>query len=217
MILIITCGKPDIVNNLANLYKSFDQRQIPYEIVNKCDYTITRRKDIRGLILPGSSSIAIHYEKPQDELELELYYLYHFPKLPVLGICHGCQLLMVYYGGDLVHYDTSWIGSKHVELDLSRDRLFHDEKEQQQLHFHFHDLPILTPKARKAGVREIAWITQFRDGRRHACAFEFKKGRVYGCMFHPEATNESWSILYNFYDNVCMSSSASASVSASVS
>ena len=215
MILIITSGKPDIVNNLANLYESFDQRQIPYEIVNKCDYKITRRKDIRGLILPGSSSIAIHSEKPQKELELELYYLYHFPKLPVLGICHGCQLLMVYYGGDLDHYDSSWIGSKHVELDLSRDRLFHDEQEEQQLHFYFHDLPIMTPKARKAGVREIAWITQFRDGRRHACAFEFEKGRVYGCMFHPEATKESRSILYNFYDNVCMSSSASASASVS--
>jgi GMP synthase-like glutamine amidotransferase len=50
------------------------------------------------------------------------------------------------------------------------------------------------------GVREIAWITKFRDGRRRACAFEFVKNRVYGTMFHPELGKESRSILYNFYD-----------------
>ena len=64
--------------------------------------------------------------------------------------------------------------------------------------------------AKKAGVREIAWFTEFRDGRRHAAAFEFERGRVYGFMFHPEAKKETRPILYNFYDNVCMASSSAS-------
>jgi GMP synthase-like glutamine amidotransferase len=205
MLLIITNSNPNIVNSLENIYKSLHERQIPYETIGKCDPAIIRRNDIRGLIFPGSI-YRIHYEEIQEKLELELYYLYHFPNLPVLGICHGCQFLMVYYGGDLIQYNSYWIGSKNIELDLSRDRIFHDEEERQKLNVYFHDLPALTPKATKAGVREIAWITKFRDGRRHACAFEFEKNRIYGFMFHSEGKKKSRSILYNFYDNVCMSS-----------
>jgi len=208
MLLIITNSKPNNVNLLSKLYKSLDHRQIPYETVGTCDPAIIRRKDIRGLIIPGAP-FRIHPEEPQHELEFELYYLFHFPKLPVLGLCHGCQILMVYYGGDLIKYNNHWIGSKHVDLDLSKDRIFHGEESPQTLHFYFHDLPVLTPKARKAGVREIAWITKFRNGRRHACAFEFEKNRVYGFMFHPEGKQDTWPILYNFYDKVCASSSSS--------
>lgn len=153
MLLIITNSKPNNVNLLSKIYRCLDHRQIPYETVGTCDPAIIRRKDIRGLILPGAR-FRIHPEEPQYELELELYYLFHFSKLPVLGICHGCQILMVYYGGDLIEYDTYWTGSKHVDLDLSKDRIFHGEESHQTVHTYFHDLPVLTPKARKAGVRE---------------------------------------------------------------
>ena len=95
-------------------------------------------------------------------------------------------------------------------LDISRDRLFKGEERRQKIHVYFHDLPVVTPAAKKTGVREIAWITRFRDGHRRACAFEFVKDRVYGLLFHPEGKKESWSIIYNFYDNVCMSSSSSS-------
>jgi GMP synthase-like glutamine amidotransferase len=214
MLLIITRNKPNNVNQLAQIYDTFNTRKIPYEIVAKCDPAIIRRKDVCGLIIPGAR-FRIHPEEKQDELELELYYLFHFPKLPVLGICHGCQLLMVYYGGYLVPYTSFWIKNPDIELDISRgDRIFHGEEPLQKLHVHFHDLPVMTPAAKKAGVREIAWFREFRDGRRHACAFEFVKDRVYGFMFHPEAKKETRGILYNFYDNIA-ASVASASSSAS--
>ena len=211
MLLIITRNKPNNVNQLANLCDSLSEQDIPYEIVAKCDPAIIRRKDIRAMIFPGAR-FRIHPEEQQDELELELYYLFHFPKLPVLGICHGCQLLMVYYGGHLVPYTSFWIKNPEIEHDISRgDRIFHGEEPRQKLHVHFHDLPVVTPAAKKAGVREIAWFREFRDGRRRAAAFEFEKGRVYGFMFHPEAKKETHPILYNFYDNVCVSSISASS------
>lgn len=216
MLLIITRSKPDNVNQLAHLCKTLASRQIPYKIVGKCDPAITRRTDIRGLIFPGAK-FRIHPEEPQDALELELYYLFHFPKLPVLGICHGCQFLMTYYGGDLISYDSYW--NKDVKVELSGHPIFRCKEDSRLLdgYVYFHDLPVVTPRAKKAGVREIAWFTKFRDGQRHAAAFEFEKGRVYGFIFHPEAKKETHAILYNFYDNVCMAASSASSTSAASS
>jgi GMP synthase-like glutamine amidotransferase len=209
MLLIVTRETPDPVNSLNKLVKTLAFRDIPYEIVKKCDPQIIRRKDIRGIIIPGTNKRRILPNEIQPDLELELYYLYHFPNVPVLGICHGCQFLTVYYGGGLLKHSSFWIGNKDVELDLTRDKIFHREDKTQKLHVHFHDLP-LAPKT----VREIAWFREFRDGRRHACAFEFVKDRVYGFMFHPEAKKETRGILYNFYDNIASAASASSAASA---
>ncbi len=103
--------------------------------------------------------------------------------------------------------------NKDVKVELSGHPIFRCEEDTRKLDFYvnFHDLPVVTPAAKKAGVREIAWFTKFRDGKRHAAAFEFVKGRVYGFMFHPEAKKETYAILYNFYDNVCMASSSASS------
>ena len=212
MLLIITRETPNHSTKLRELYKSLDARDIPYTISRKCDPEVVQRRDIRGLIIPGARFRVKPYEN-QPELALELYYLYHFPDTPVLGICHGCQLLMVYYGGTLQSYNSLWTGRRDVELDLSRDRIFKDQEPREKLHFYFHELPVAPPSSGvKTGVREIAWITKFRDGREHqACAFEFVKDRVYGLLFHPELGDKSRGIIYNFYDKVC---SASASASA---
>jgi GMP synthase-like glutamine amidotransferase len=209
MLLIITRETPNQSNKLRELYKSLDAREIPYIISRNCDPDIIKRRDIRGLIIPGAR-FRVKPNEIQPELALELYYLYHFPDKPVLGICHGCQLLMVYYGGTLQSYNSLWTGRRDVELDLSRDHIFKGQEGSEKLHFYFHELPVAPSPPPSSGVREIAWISKFRDGRRHqACAFEFVKDRVYGLLFHPELEDKSRGIIYNFYDRVC-----SASVSA---
>ena len=216
MLLIITRETPNRANKLRELYKSLDTREIPYIVSRKCDPAVIKRQDIRGLIIPGARFRVKPYEI-HPELDLELYYLYHFPNTPVLGICHGCQFLMVYYGGTLQTYNSLWTGSHDVTFNLSRNSsIFNGQEPTSKQHFYFHELPIAPLSSGvKPDVREIAWITKFRDGRRRACAFEFVKDRVYGVMFHPELGHESRNIIYNFYDKVCMSSSsASASASA---
>lgn len=216
MLLIVTREFPDPVNNLNNLVKALDARDIPYILARKCDPAIIHRKDIRGMIIPGMNHFRIKPYEIQPELELELYYVYHFPTLPVLGLCHGCQFLMVYYGGGLIKYESFWVGNKEAELDLSRDKIFHDEERTQKLHVHFRDLPIVPAAGGRDGVREIAWLTSYRDHHRHACAFEFEKDRVYGFMFHPEHKESSWPILYNFYDRVCLHSTGDADADAAL-
>lgn len=207
MLLIVTREIPNHANKLRELFQTLKQREIPYIVTRRCDPTIIQRTDIRGLIIPGARFRVKSYT-PQPELTLELYYLYHFPKTPVLGICHGCQVLMLYYGGSLVSYNTLWKGEHDV--DLSRHHLFKGHtpthgriSSREQAYFYFHELPIAPPSI--PNVREIAWITKFRDGRRHACAFEFVKNRVFGVMFHPEGIPATHDILYNFYDKIMSS------------
>lgn len=117
MLLIVTKILTGIASHVPLLRKCLDERNIPYVITRKCDPEIIRRKDITGIIIPGSP-FRIRPNEIQDNIEL--YYLFHLSKLPVLGICHGCQFLMLYYGGELEQYNNYWSGSKDIELDLSR-------------------------------------------------------------------------------------------------
>jgi anthranilate/para-aminobenzoate synthase component II len=204
MLLIVTHEIPNQANKLRELYQTLKQREIPYIVTRQCDPAIIQRKDIRGLIIPGSR-FRVKSHIPQPELKLELYYLFHFRKTPVLGICHGCQVLMLYYGGLLRTYNTLWKGE--YDVDLSKHHLFkghHQSSTHERAYFYFHDLPVAPPPS-SSNIREIAWITNFRDGRRHACAFEFVKNRVFGVMFHPEGMPTTCDILYNFYDKIMSS------------
>ena len=213
MLLIVTNERShDAINNLTKLYESFRSKNIPFMITKKCDPDIIKRKDIRGIIIPGGH-MRISLDSIQKKLDLELYYLFHFPELPVLGICHGCQLLMVYYGGSLLQYDTYYKGNMPTKIDVSIHTLFEGCKPTQDMHFYFHDLPVVKIPENKE-MKEISWFT-FRDNKYRACAFEIKKDRIYGLMYHPEANEESRIILYNFYYNVCGGGSGGGSAGGS--
>ena len=208
MLLIVTREAPNHANKLRELFQTLKDRDIPYLVTRRCDPEIIQRADICGLIIPGAR-FRVKSHTLQPELMLELYYLFHFPKTPVLGICHGCQVLMLYYGGSLQPYNTLWTGEHSV--DLSTRRMFDGHAPKETAYFYFHELPVVPSSA--SNVREIAWITKFRDGRRHACAFEFVKNRVYGVMFHPEALASTRDILYNFYDKISSAAASSAAAS----
>ena len=59
MLLIVARENPDPINNLSNVVKAFDARKIPYILVRKCDPAIIHRKDIRGIIIPGTNHFRI--------------------------------------------------------------------------------------------------------------------------------------------------------------
>jgi putative glutamine amidotransferase len=96
-------------------------------------------ENLDGLVLQGG--IDIHprfygaqpwqegaaYDPIRDEYELELLRGFIDAEKPVLGVCRGCQLLNVYYGGTLVQdIPTQWPGAI-VHTDTVRyDRLVHE-------------------------------------------------------------------------------------------
>ena len=108
--------------------------------------TLRKRPPIRdlvdhldGLVLQGGIDIspATYGQKPwidkaeydpiRDEYELDLLRAFIQADKPVLGICRGCQLLNVYFGGTLIQdIPTQWPGSI-LHNDTQRyERLIHE-------------------------------------------------------------------------------------------
>ena len=95
--------------------------------------------NLDGLVLQGGIDIspATYGEKPwqdkaeydpiRDEYELELLRGFITADKPVLGICRGCQLLNVYFGGTLIQdIPSQWPGAI-LHNDTERyDRLIHE-------------------------------------------------------------------------------------------
>ena len=92
-----------------------------------------------GLVLQGGIDIspATYGQKPwidkaeydpiRDEYELDLLRAFIQADKPVLGICRGCQLLNVYFGGTLIQdIPTQWPGAI-LHNDTQRyERLIHE-------------------------------------------------------------------------------------------
>ena len=108
-------------------------------------------EQLDGLVLQGGIDIhpqaygtepwqaQAEYDPIRDDYELELLHGFIGADKPVLGICRGCQLLNVYFGGTLVQdIPSQWPGAiAHVD-NTHYDRLVHE------LHF--------MPGSRLAGI-----------------------------------------------------------------
>jgi putative glutamine amidotransferase len=117
---------------------------IPF--VEKSEVMVRRRpllddmvEQLDGLVLQGGTDItpSFYGAKPwrdaeatdpiRDEYELDLLRGFITAGKPVLGICRGCQLINVYFGGTLIQdIPTQWPGAvKHVDLERY-DSLTHE-------------------------------------------------------------------------------------------
>jgi len=156
-------------------------------------------RQITGVIISGSSM------KLSRDLDISQYvhilrYLQAFSHLPVLGICFGAQLLVCLYGGNVVD-QGKYICEKLPVRILPRNPLFVNGATSESIinpMFCFSDLPVI-PGGRKR-ITPIAWMKHNSDTETPV-AFEFEKGQVYGCLFHPEWCEDTFFILSNLFRN----------------
>lgn len=166
-------------------------------------------KRISGIVISGSSM------KLSQPLNISQYvhvlrYLQAFHALPVLGICFGAQLLVYLYGGALRDQGKYTCEKLPVRID-SRNSLFSNHAHAQiDPMFCFSDLPVITSASANAGsggsqrpikkIKPIAWLMNDDLGKTgHPVAYEFEKGQVYGCLFHPEWDESTFFILANAF------------------
>ena len=164
--------------------------KIPYyETTGLSNDLMKLKGKVKGIILSGS------YLKLTEDILFSTFAndircLIEFD-VPVLGICFGCQLLTMIFGGKLKNRHKLFCETTTVELD-SKSPLF-DTLENMDVQFCFSDLPIASVQD---GVKEIAWVNI--NGKEHGCAFEFKKDKYYGALFHSEFHEHSYVIFENF-------------------
>jgi len=156
-------------------------------------------RQITGVIISGSSM------KLSRDLDISQYvhilrYLQAFSHLPVLGICFGAQLLVCLYGGSVID-QGKYICEKLPVRILPRNTLFVNGATSASIinpMFCFSDLPVIHGRKR---ITPIAWMKYKNNDTETETpvAFEFEKGQVYGCLFHPEWCEDTFFILSNLF------------------
>lgn len=159
-------------------------------------------KSITGIIISGSSIKISQLSKDISKHVYIFHYLQLFQHVPVLGICFGAQLLVMLYGGDMVDNQVYTRTSSEVQV-LKSCKLFRRPPVTTKTKtkpsstivasFHFSDIPIL----KNSRVKPVAWV--MGNTASLAVAYEFERGRVYGCLFHPELNADTYFILKNMF------------------
>ena len=158
-------------------------REIPSDISSK----------ISGILISGSQ---MRLSKPIDFESIAhiLHYLAKYDRVPVLGLCFGCQMLHILNGGKLE--DQIERSCEDYRVELSRHSLFKDVRTLKksdtyhQFAVCFHDLPVSFPKC-----SSIA--TFHHRGKMLPCAFQYSPNR-FGMMIHPEIHVETYPVFTNF-------------------
>ena len=171
-------------------------------------------RNITGIIISGSSMKLTQIGTDISKYVHILHYLRAFQHVPVLGICFGAQLLLTLYGGALVDNRKYTSRAAPVQV-LKTHKMFRQgdirppktplrrvgsegspSSNTIVASFNFSDIPIMpTTSTRK--VKPIAWVVGNTTSL--AVAYEFERGRVYGCLFHPELNPDTYYIIKNVF------------------
>lgn len=171
-------------------------------------------RNITGIIISGSSMKLTQIGTDISKYVHILHYLRAFQHVPVLGICFGAQLLLTLYGGALIDNRKYTSQAAPVQV-LKTHKMFRQgdiRTPQRRIRavvgsevapssntiiasFNFSDIPIMPPSTRR--VKPIAWVNGNTTSL--AVAYEFERGRVYGCLFHPELNPDTYYIIKNVF------------------
>jgi GMP synthase (glutamine-hydrolysing) len=196
MLLILDnrTSKTDKLSYTSRIIRLLKKNKIPYIRVDKIQ-DIDLQK-ITGIIISGSSLKLSKIIKKGNYLDygFNLYYLTTL-NVPVLGVCFGCQLLNIIYGGRLID-NKEYICEDYELYDIiNQNNLFNNISTTTKFKFCFSDIVI--PK-KNFGVEVFASFNY--NNNIIDCGFVFEKDRVFGILFHPEFHNETNMIYNNFYE-----------------
>jgi gamma-glutamyl-gamma-aminobutyrate hydrolase PuuD len=108
-------------------------------------------------------------------------------KVPILGICFGCQLMNIMGGGTLSNVGGDKVLCKAMNI-------------QSRLRAKFCCKYMPNKLANAFTTRMTVDI----DGKTYPCLIKHKRKRMWGCMFHPEALKSTYFILDRFIDTCNM-------------
>jgi anthranilate/para-aminobenzoate synthase component II len=191
MILVVnnTLGKELSVNCIIQYLKA---HKYPYKVVKSIrDIDAIKTNSIHGIILSGSPIMIEECFSGHPEFFFtNIHALLVFPNVPVLGICFGCQLINVLWGGTLQKYSKVQNNSFHVDFQNTKTK-------NMATNFEFRCK--YAPKTIPNTFRIIA-NTRI-EGKKTPCMIQHKTAPIIGTLFHPELRPDTHWLLDTFIEH----------------
>ena len=183
----------DAISFTTKLKKTLNSLSVPFVIFQSWkDDPENIPQGISRIIL-GGSKLTLSKDPNHPMVIKNMEIIRKYPRLPILGICFGCQVMTQTYNNqphtNLGEYFTKKIGIHHSDIDLFKTWK-PDDKGKKKAQFYFSDYP---GPSRAMNGKAIAWM----DGCDIPCAWQYRKNH-YGVLFHPEALKSSHAILEKF-------------------
>ena len=160
-----------------------------------------------GLVLPGGGDMdpswygeenthSYGINEAEDELQMAVLQEFTDAGKPVLGLCRGCQLLNVFYGGTLkqhigyMHYNTVYRNIK-----VSKDSFFS----------YYRDHPLVRQSHHQAvGELGEGLEVTMRDASDGVIeGIEHDSGNVFGLQWHPELMGDEGKPVFKKFVRLC--------------
>lgn len=151
--------------------------------------------EIDGVIISGSPLMPTEDTDVEDYV-CNLYCLKHMTNTPILGICFGCQLIQLFFGGKLL--DLGHVTCQRMKV-TSAVREYQDIKEGK---FCARYLP-LPSNAFQKNLDVLMTVNVASLNAYVPCIIKHKKRCVIGVMFHPEALKSTHKVIDAFI-NLCL-------------
>lgn len=146
--------------------------------------------DIKGIILSGSY-INLTSKLEFNTISHNITAILRYKDVPILGICFGCQIMAMVYGGIINKFDKVCKGIKNMSI-ITNDSILFKEIKPDFKATHSHSIFIAEePKDFEITARSSKNIIQ---------AIESIKLKRFGIQFHLESDNTEYGIeiLKNF-------------------
>ncbi len=169
----------DIIDhNWINYFENKKINYIQFSNSIKLTKNILKRKNLNFdlIIFPGGSDI--NNKKPNNLRVATEKIILKFAikkKIPLVGICHGMQLINVFFNGKLTKINGHM--KKNKEIHLKKKFLFNKNKLVVKCYHNYG----IKEKFLGHGLKNYA-----NDKSGNIEIFKHKNYKVYGFMFHPE-------------------------------
>lgn len=146
-----------------------------------------------GIIMSGSPIMLNEASNVEDYI-CNLYCLKNLVDIPILGICFGCQLINVYFGGNL--YDMSEVKCIKMHIKPNNDTYLWNSL-TGNAQFCCRYLPQCVHNKHLNTVMNVDY-----NNKHLPCVIQHKTRNIIGVMFHPEALKTTHKVLDYFIKNL---------------
>ena len=169
-------------------------------MVDSMDFEV---EDYDTLVIPGGHNITPSIygaerdehtygtDEEIDKLQIAAVKAFAEKKKPILGVCRGCQLVNVAFGGTINQHIPGW-HKKNRRVKIERGSWLYYRLGTSESVYHYHHQCV-----EELGEGLVATMWDKKDG--HIEGFEHESLPVYGIQWHPDSMGNRGIDVFRYY------------------